>query len=62
MITHDLQLTGAFDHLLALRCGETIASGTPDEVLRDALLRDIFSDPNVRAHRVGKQTFVWVDL
>jgi iron complex transport system ATP-binding protein len=62
MITHDLQLTGAFDQLLALRCGETVAAGTPDEVLRDHLLRDIFGDPNVRAHRMGDQTLVWVDL
>jgi iron complex transport system ATP-binding protein len=62
MITHDLQLVGAFDQLLALRCGETIASGTPDEVLRDHLLCDIFDDPNVRALRRGDQTLVWVDL
>jgi iron complex transport system ATP-binding protein len=62
MITHDLQLTAAFDQLLALRCGETIAAGTPDEVLRDHLLRDIFFDPNVRTQRMGDQTVVWVDL
>jgi iron complex transport system ATP-binding protein len=62
MITHDLQLTGAFDQVLALRCGETIAAGTPDEVLRDHLLRDIFDDSNVRALRYGEQTLVWVDL
>jgi len=62
MITHDLQLTGAFDQLLALRDGETIAAGTPDEVVRDHLLRDIYGDPKVRAHRMGDQTLVWVDL
>jgi iron complex transport system ATP-binding protein len=62
MITHDLQLTGAFDRVLALRCGETAASGTPDEVLRDRVLRDIYSDPNVHAQRIGEQTLVWVDL
>jgi iron complex transport system ATP-binding protein len=62
MITHDLQLTSAFDQILALRCGEVAAAGTPDEVLRDHLLRDIYGDPSVRSHRVGDQTLVWVDL
>ncbi|MGA2598093.1 MAG: ABC transporter ATP-binding protein [Bryobacteraceae bacterium] len=62
MITHDLQLTGSFDQLVALRCGEVTAAGTPDEVLRDTLLRDIYGDPNVRAQRMGDQTVVWVDL
>jgi iron complex transport system ATP-binding protein len=62
MITHDVQLTGAFDRLLALRGGVAIASGTPDEVLRDDQLREIYGDPNVRSHRMGDQTLVWVDL
>ena len=62
MITHDLQLTGTFNQLVALRCGEVAASGTPNEVLRDHLLRDIYGDPNVRAQRMGDQTVVWVDL
>jgi iron complex transport system ATP-binding protein len=62
MITHDLQLTGAFDRVLALRCGEMAAAGTPDEVLRDDLLRDIYSDPDVHARRIEGQTLVWVDL
>jgi iron complex transport system ATP-binding protein len=62
MITHDLQLTGAFDRILALRCGEMAAAGTPDEVLRDDVLRDIYSDPDVHARRIGDQTLVWVDV
>jgi iron complex transport system ATP-binding protein len=62
MITHDLQWTAAFDQLVALRCGEVAASGTPDQVLRDHVLRDIFGDPNVRSQRIGGQTLVWVDL
>jgi len=62
MITHDLQLTGAFDRVLALRCGEMAAAGTPDEVLRDDVLRDIYCDPDVHARRIGSQTLVWVDL
>lgn len=62
MITHDLQLTGSFDQLLALRCGEVAAAGTPDEVLRDHLLREVYGDPHVHAQRMGDQTLVWVDL
>lgn len=62
MITHDLQLTASFDRLLALRCGEVIATGTPGDVLRDHLLREIYGDPKVRSHRIGEQTLVWVDL
>jgi iron complex transport system ATP-binding protein len=62
MITHDLQLTSGFDRILALRCGEVAAAGSPDEVLRDHLLRDIYGDPKVRSQRMGDQTLVWVDL
>ena len=62
MITHDLQLTGSFDQVVALREGTVAAAGKPQDVLRDELLRAIFDDPNVRSHRVGEQTLVWVDL
>ncbi len=62
MITHDLQLTGAFDQVLAMKCGEVAARGAPDEVLQDSLLREIYDDPTVHSQRVGDQTLVWVDL
>jgi iron complex transport system ATP-binding protein len=62
MITHDLQLTASFDQLLALRCGAVAAVGTPNEVLRDDLLREVYDDPNVRTERMGDRTLVWVDL
>jgi iron complex transport system ATP-binding protein len=62
MITHDLQLTGSFDQVLALRQGGVAAMGTPDEVLREHLLRDVYDDANVRSERMGGQTVVWVDL
>jgi iron complex transport system ATP-binding protein len=62
MITHDLQLAGSFDQLVALRCGQVAAAGTPHEVLRDHLLREVYDDPNVRTGRMGDRTLVWVDL
>jgi iron complex transport system ATP-binding protein len=62
MITHDLQLTGSlFDRIIALRCGEVVAKGNPDEVLQSGTLADIFDEPNVRAQRVGGQTLVWIE-
>ena len=62
MVTHDIQLAGAFDRIVALRCGKVAASGTPEEMLNDRLLRDIYGDPNLRTQRMGTQTLVWVDL
>ncbi|MBV9762821.1 MAG: ABC transporter ATP-binding protein [Acidobacteriaceae bacterium] len=62
MITHDLQLTGAFDQILALRCGEIAALGKPEAVLTEELLGEIYGDPKVRSQRVGEQTLVWVEL
>jgi iron complex transport system ATP-binding protein len=62
MITHDLQLIGSFDQVLALRCGELAAAGRPGQVLRDHLLREVYGDPNVCTQRMGNQTLVWVEL
>lgn len=62
MITHDLQLTGSlFERVVALRCGEVAAQGTPDEVLRSELLAEVYGEPNVQARRMGNQILVWVD-
>jgi iron complex transport system ATP-binding protein len=62
MVTHDLQFTSAFDRILALRCGETAAEGTPDEVLKSQTLADIYGEPGVRAQRVDGQILVWTEL
>ena len=62
MITHDLQLTGSFDQIVALHEGSVVAAGTPQDVLREELLREIFDDPGVRSERIDGQTLVWVDL
>ena len=61
MITHDLQLTGSlFDRLIALRCGELVAHGHPDEVLQSRMLAQIYDESNVCAQRIGGQTVVWI--
>jgi iron complex transport system ATP-binding protein len=62
MVTHDLQLAGAFHQIIALRSGEVAAAGAPEQVLREQLLRDVYGDPHVRTQQVGGQTHVWVDL
>ncbi len=62
MVTHDLQLTGSFDRILALRSGEVAAAGTPEEVLQTDVLRRIYDDPGVSTGRVGNQSLVWVAL
>ena len=62
MITHDLQLTGSlFDRVVAMRCGDVVAQGGPDDVLRSEVLAQIFDEPNVRAQRVEGQTMVWIE-
>jgi iron complex transport system ATP-binding protein len=62
MITHDLQLTGTFDQVVALHQGAVAAAGTPQEVMHDKLLREIYDDSNICSQRVGDQTLVWVNL
>lgn len=62
MVTHDLQFTGAFDRVLALRCGETAAEGPPEEVLESGKLGEIYDEPGVRAQQVGGQILVWTEL
>lgn len=63
MVTHDLQFIGAsFDRVLALRCGEAAAEGTPAEVLETGKLAEIYGDPGVRAQAMAGQILVWTEL
>jgi len=60
MVTHDLQLIDpAFDLVFALSRGAIAAQGAPREVLTDATLAAIFSDPHVRTSRVENRTLIW---
>jgi ABC-type cobalamin/Fe3+-siderophores transport system ATPase subunit len=63
VITHDLMLLDpAFDRVHAMRGGETIAQGAPEEVLRDEVLAEVYGDEHVRARRAFGRTFVWSEL
>lgn len=60
VVTHDLTLIDpAFDWVFAVRCGEIIAEGEPSDVLRDAILAEVYDDTHVHATRLDGKTFVW---
>jgi iron complex transport system ATP-binding protein len=60
VVTHDLELLEpGFDRAFAMRAGAIASAGTPEEVLRDEVLREVYDDPRVRARRVEGRTFVW---
>jgi iron complex transport system ATP-binding protein len=62
MVTHDLQLTAAFDQILALREAQVAAAGAPGDVLRSDRLQEIYGDAQIQSKPMGNQTLVWVDL
>jgi iron complex transport system ATP-binding protein len=60
MVTHDLDLLEpAIDSVFALRGGVLAAQGTPGEVLREEVLKEIFEDSHVHTRRLDGRTFVW---
>ena len=62
VVTHDLQLIDpAFDLVFAMRDGAVAAWGSPEEVLRDDVLAEVYSDSHVRARRAFGRTFVWTE-
>ena len=43
MVLHDINLSARYaDYLLALREGKLVAEGTPEEVISEELIREIF--------------------
>lgn len=63
VVTHDLQLLDpAFDRVYAMRAGELASEGSPEEVLREEILTEVYGDEHVRARRAFGRTFVWSDL
>lgn len=62
MITHDLMLLdSAADLIFAMKCGRVAASGTPDAVLTDSVLGEVYDSP-VRTMHCDGRTFVWSEL
>ncbi len=62
MITHDLMLLdSAADLIFAIKCGRIVASGSPEVVLNDSVLGDVYDAP-VRTMRREGRTFVWSEL
>ncbi|MGH9770833.1 MAG: ABC transporter ATP-binding protein [Candidatus Acidiferrales bacterium] len=60
MITHDLMLLEpGFDQVFALRCGRIAALGSPQQVITDDVLADVYDDPFIRTSRVNGQLCVW---
>ena len=60
VVTHDLHLVDpVFDRVFALRAGEVIAQGRPDEILTDGVLAAVYDDPYIRTRRVEGRTLIW---
>lgn len=63
MVTHDLNLLHpAFHQVVAMRCGSVEVTGTPDEVLQDAVLAGIYDDPHLRVGDLGGGRCVWSEV
>ena len=44
MILHDINLTARYaDYLFAIKEGKLVAEGTPEDILDDKLVKDIFN-------------------
>ena len=62
MITHDLMLLdSAADMIFAMKSGRLVANGSPEVVLNDSVLSEVYGAP-VRTMRNRGRTFVWSEL
>ncbi len=63
MVTHDLSMLAPhFDIVFAMRRGELMAFGPPEETLRESVLAEVYEDQHLRVRRVEGQTFVWSEV
>ncbi|HXQ70986.1 MAG TPA: ABC transporter ATP-binding protein [Pyrinomonadaceae bacterium] len=61
-ITHDLMLLDSVaDLIFAMKCGRIVAAGTPETVLVENVLSDVY-DARVRSERRRERTFIWSEL
>ncbi|GAA3704308.1 ABC transporter ATP-binding protein [Zhihengliuella alba] len=52
IVIHDVNFAASYsDHIIALRDGQVCHTGSPDEIMRDDVLTDVF-DTDVRVHRI----------
>ncbi|GHD02302.1 iron ABC transporter ATP-binding protein [Zhihengliuella salsuginis] len=60
IVIHDINFAAAYaDHIVALRGGQIAFAGEPREIMRDAVLTDVF-DTGVRVHEIdGRPTAVF---
>ncbi|RZU62492.1 ABC transporter ATP-binding protein [Zhihengliuella halotolerans] len=60
IVIHDINFAAAYsDHIVALREGRIAHSGTPEEIMRDDVLTDVF-DTGVRVHEIeGRRTAIF---
>ena len=65
MVLHDLNLAARFsDYMIAIRCGDIISHGTPEEVITQKVLRETFQIDAVimKEPKTGRPTCVSYDL
>jgi iron complex transport system ATP-binding protein len=65
MVLHDLNLAARFsDYIIAIRCGDIIRHGTPEEVMTTEVLKETFhiDAEIVKEPRTGRPTCISYDL
>ena len=65
MVLHDLNLAARFsDYMIAIRCGDIISHGTPEEVITHKVLKETFQIDAVimKEPKTGRPTCVSYDL
>ncbi|MFV0414236.1 MAG: Fe(3+) dicitrate ABC transporter ATP-binding protein FecE, partial [Oscillospiraceae bacterium] len=65
MVLHDLNLAARFsDFMIAIRCGDFVCHGTPEEVMQPRVLKETFhiDAEIVKEPRTGRPTCISYDL
>lgn len=63
MVTHDLNLLSpGFDRVIGMRDGRVVRVGTPDDVLTEPHLAQIYDDPAIRVRRIDGRVCVWSEV